>query len=60
MVYAGVRQLIYAALGLGAGYAALQLFLAGHVREARYCLYGAGAMGALLLLSMIFTRTRSP
>jgi predicted unusual protein kinase regulating ubiquinone biosynthesis (AarF/ABC1/UbiB family) len=60
MVYAGVRQLIYAALGLGAGYAALQLYLAGHARYAQYCLYGAGAMGGLLLFSMIFTRTRSP
>lgn len=60
MVYAGVRQLIYTALGLGAGYAALQLYLAGHVRHAQLCLYGAGAMAALLLLSMLFTRTRSP
>jgi predicted unusual protein kinase regulating ubiquinone biosynthesis (AarF/ABC1/UbiB family) len=57
-VYAGVRQLIYAALGIAAGYAALQLYLAGHVRQAQYCLYGAGAMGALLLLSILFTRTR--
>jgi predicted unusual protein kinase regulating ubiquinone biosynthesis (AarF/ABC1/UbiB family) len=60
MVYAGVRQLIYAALGLGAGYASLQLYLAGHVRPATYCAYGAGGMAALLVLSMIFTRTRSP
>jgi predicted unusual protein kinase regulating ubiquinone biosynthesis (AarF/ABC1/UbiB family) len=60
MVYAGVHQLIYAALGLGAGYAALQLYLGGHVRYAHYCLYGAGAMAGLLLLSMLFTRTRSP
>ena len=58
VVYAGVRQLIYAALGLGAGYAALQLYLAGHLRQASYCLYGAGAMGALLLLSIAFNRSR--
>ncbi len=58
VVYAGVRQLIYAAVGLGAGYAALQLYLAGHARQAQYCLYGAGAMGALLLLSIAFNRAR--
>jgi predicted unusual protein kinase regulating ubiquinone biosynthesis (AarF/ABC1/UbiB family) len=58
-VYAGVRQLIYAAMGIAAGYASLQLYLAGHPRPALYCLYGAGAMGALLLLSILFTRTRS-
>ena len=58
VVYRGVRQLIYAALGLGAGYAALQLYLAGHLRQAQYCLYGAGAMGALLVLSIAFHRTR--
>jgi len=58
VVYAGVRQLIYAALGLGAGYAALQLYLAGHLKQAQYCLYGAGAMGALLLLSIAFNRSR--
>jgi ubiquinone biosynthesis protein len=58
MVYRGLRQAVYAALGLGAGYAALQLYLAGHLRQAQYCLYGAGAMGALLLLSILFTRSR--
>ena len=58
VVYRGVRQLIYTALGLGAGYAALQLYLAGHLRQAQYCLYGAGAMGTLLLLSLAFNRSR--
>ena len=58
VVYRGVRQLIYTALGLGAAYGALQLYLAGHVQQAQYCLYGAGAMGALLLLSIAFSRTR--
>lgn len=57
-VYAGVRQLIWAALGIASGYAALQLYLAGHARHAQYCLYGAGVFFALLLLSMLFTRTR--
>jgi ubiquinone biosynthesis protein len=58
IVYAGVRQLIYTALGLGAGYAALQLYLTGHVKLAQYCLYGAGGMAALLLISIVFTRTK--
>ena len=58
-VYAGVRQLIYAAVAIACGYAALQLYLAGHARVAQYCLYAAGAMSALLVLSILFTRTRS-
>jgi ubiquinone biosynthesis protein len=58
LVYAGARQLVYAALGLGAGYAALQLYLAGHVKLAQDCLYGAGAMAALLLLSIAWNRPR--
>ncbi len=58
LVYRGVRQLVYTAIGLGAGYGALQLYLAGHLRQAQYCLYGAGAMGALLLLSIAFNRSR--
>ena len=56
MVYAGTRQIVYAALGIASGYAALELYLAGHVRLAQYCLYGAGTMGTILFLSMIFTR----
>jgi predicted unusual protein kinase regulating ubiquinone biosynthesis (AarF/ABC1/UbiB family) len=58
LVYAGVRQLILAAIGIAAGMASLQLYLAGHQRLAHDCLYGAGAMFALLFLSMIFTRSR--
>ena len=57
LVYSGVRQLIYAAMGIAAGFAGLQLFLAGHVLLARYCLYGAGGMATLLFLSILFTRT---
>jgi predicted unusual protein kinase regulating ubiquinone biosynthesis (AarF/ABC1/UbiB family) len=58
LVYAGARQLIYAALGIAAGYAGLQLHLAGQARVAQYCFYGAGTMAALLLFSILFTRTR--
>ena len=58
LVYAGARQLVYAALGIAAGTAGLQLYLAGHARPAQYCFYGAGAMAALLLFSIFFTRTR--
>jgi predicted unusual protein kinase regulating ubiquinone biosynthesis (AarF/ABC1/UbiB family) len=58
LVYRGVRQLVYTAIGLGAGYAALQLYLAGHLHLAQYCLYGAGTMGALLLLNIAFQRSR--
>lgn len=57
-IYAGVRQLIYAAVGIAAAHAALELHLSGHARTARLCLYGAAAAGALLLLSMLFTRPR--
>jgi ubiquinone biosynthesis protein len=55
LVYAGVRQLIYAALGIAAGVAGLQLYLAGHAALAHYCLYGAAAFGVLLAGSMLFT-----
>jgi predicted unusual protein kinase regulating ubiquinone biosynthesis (AarF/ABC1/UbiB family) len=58
VVYAGIRQLIFAALGISAGFAALELYLAGHLRLAQQCLYGACAMGVLLLGSMLLTRTR--
>jgi ubiquinone biosynthesis protein len=56
LVYRGVRQLIYAALGIAAGLAALQLHLAGQAQIARYCLYGAGTMGVVLFLSMLLSR----
>lgn len=60
LVYSGVRQLIYAAIGIAAGFAGLQLFLAGYVVLARYCMYGAGGMALLLFLSIVFTRTSGP
>ncbi len=56
LVYRGARQLVYAAIGIAAGMAALQLYLAGHWGVARYCLYGAGAMGVLLFGSILLTR----
>jgi hypothetical protein len=56
LVYAGVRQLIYAAIAIAAGMAALQLHLAGQAALARVCLYGAGGALGLLLLSSLFTR----
>jgi ubiquinone biosynthesis protein len=58
VVYAGIRQLIYAALGIAAGVAALQLHLAGQTQLARYCLYGAGAAAVLLFGSMLVTRSK--
>ncbi|WP_231511439.1 ABC1 kinase family protein [Chondromyces apiculatus] len=56
LIYAGVRQLIFAALGIAAGMAALQLHLAGQAALAQMCLYGAGGALALLVLSLLFTR----
>ncbi|MRG96430.1 ABC1 kinase family protein [Polyangium spumosum] len=58
LVYTGIRQLIYAALGIASGFAALQLHLAGQAHLARYCLYGAAGAGVLLLGSILFARTK--
>jgi predicted unusual protein kinase regulating ubiquinone biosynthesis (AarF/ABC1/UbiB family) len=58
LVYTGIRQAIFAAVGIAAGIAALQLHLAGQAQLAHYCLYGAGSAGLLLLFSMLFTRSR--
>lgn len=58
LVYAGARQMIYAAIGIASGIAALQLHLAGQTMIARYCLYGAGGMAVLLCGSMLLTRRR--
>lgn len=58
LVYTGIRQGIYAALGIAAGLGALQLHLAGQAVLARYCLYGAAGAGVLLLGSMLFTREK--
>ncbi len=56
LVYRGARQIVYAAIGIAAGMAALQLYLAGHVTVARYCMYGAGTMATLLFGSILLTR----
>ncbi len=58
LVYAGIRQAIYAAIGIAAGFAALQLHLAGQTHLAKYCLYGAAVAGVLLLGSMLVTRSK--
>jgi ubiquinone biosynthesis protein len=58
LVYLGVRQLIYAGVGVALGFAALQLYLAGHMKLAEYCLYGSAGMAVVLLLSLLLTRTR--
>lgn len=56
LVYAGIRQLIYTAIGITCGVCSLMLSLAGHAAPARACLWGAGASLALLLLSLLTTR----
>ncbi|HVY45080.1 MAG TPA: AarF/UbiB family protein [Minicystis sp.] len=56
LVYTGVRQAIYAAVGIAAGVAALQLDLAGKPRFAMYALYGAAGAFAVLVLSLATTR----
>jgi len=58
VVYAGIRQLIYAAIGIAAGFAALELHLAGQAYLARQCLYGSAVALVLLLGSMLLTRTK--
>lgn len=58
LVYAGIRQLIYAGLAAFAAFAALELHLAGQAQLARQCLYGAGAMLVLLFGSMLLTRPK--
>jgi ubiquinone biosynthesis protein len=55
LVYAGARQLVYAAFTIAAGIAGLELYLAGHKQLAQYCLYGAAAAGTMLAGSMLFT-----
>ncbi|MDI1476587.1 AarF/UbiB family protein [Polyangium sp. y55x31] len=58
LVYTGIRQLIYTAIGIASGFAALQLHLAGQAHLARYCLYGAAGAGVLLLGSILFARAK--
>jgi ubiquinone biosynthesis protein len=58
LVYAGIRQAIYAAVGIASGFAALQLHLAGQTHLAKYCIYGTAAAAVLFLGSIIVTRSK--
>jgi predicted unusual protein kinase regulating ubiquinone biosynthesis (AarF/ABC1/UbiB family) len=59
LVYAAVRQAIYAAGAMVASFSALSLHLHQEERLAHYCLYAGGIFATLFLLSVIFTKTRS-
>jgi predicted unusual protein kinase regulating ubiquinone biosynthesis (AarF/ABC1/UbiB family) len=59
MIYAAVRQAVYAGAAMVASIAALTLHLQKEDHLARYCLYGAGTFGLLFLLNAVFTKTRS-
>jgi predicted unusual protein kinase regulating ubiquinone biosynthesis (AarF/ABC1/UbiB family) len=58
-VYAVGRQVIYTAIGIACGTAALQLHFRGEEQYAKGCVVVACVMGGLLLLSSIFARPRS-
>jgi predicted unusual protein kinase regulating ubiquinone biosynthesis (AarF/ABC1/UbiB family) len=58
-LYAVGRQLIYTALGIASGVAALQLHFRHEERFARWAAYVAAAAFTLLVLSSIFSRPRS-
>ncbi len=58
-IYAVGRQVIYTAIGIAAGTAALQLHFRGEDQYARWCVWGAAAMGVLLVLSSIFARPKT-
>jgi hypothetical protein len=57
-IYAVGRQVIYTAIGIAAGTAALQLHFHGEERPARALLVVAAVMGFLLLASSILARPR--
>ena len=57
-VYSIGRQIIYTAIGLAAGVAALQLHFHGEDRAARIAGYVAGGAFSLLVLASIFGRPR--
>jgi predicted unusual protein kinase regulating ubiquinone biosynthesis (AarF/ABC1/UbiB family) len=59
VVYAVGRQLIYTAIGIAAGLAALELHLHGEASLARACLGVAGGAGLLLLASSFVSRPRT-
>lgn len=58
VLYAAVRQGIYAAFAIACGLSAVALHIHGEDRLARDCLYGAAAGVVLLLSSFVFTSTR--
>jgi hypothetical protein len=58
VLYALGHQVIYAALGITSGSFAMIFEGRGNEVLAQYCWYGAGGFGALLLLSILSTRTR--
>jgi hypothetical protein len=57
-IYATGRQLIYTAIGLGCGWAALQLHFHGDDALARWPLGGAITSGVILLGLSIFARPK--
>jgi hypothetical protein len=57
-IYVVGRQIIYTAIGLAAGIAALQLHFRGEDGAARWLAGAAATMGVLLALSSIFSRPR--
>jgi len=59
LLYAAVRQAIYAGGAMSASIGALILHLHHEDQLALNCLYGASAFASLFLLSALFTKTRS-
>ena len=59
-LYAVGRQIIYTAVGIAAGVAALQLHFRGEDHLARWLGYGAAACGVVLVLSSLFGRPKKP
>jgi uncharacterized membrane protein HdeD (DUF308 family) len=57
-IYAIGRQVIYTAIGLALGIAALQLHFRGEDALARWLAYGAAACGVLLIVSSILARPK--
>jgi ubiquinone biosynthesis protein len=58
LVYAAVRQAVYAAGAMVSVVCALTLHLHREIELAAYCLYGAGGFAVLFVLSALFTKTR--
>jgi len=58
LIYAAVRQAVYAGTSMVAAIAALTLHLQREDRLAVYCLGASGALAVLFLLSALFTKTR--